>query len=413
MVGMAAVLRHAALQVVVVFLRRLDRQVRAEDRLGVLRGELLAFVGGAGLHHHRPALRRTRHIERPAHLVALALVVEVVHLARREIEPALGIAHESVVVPAVPQPRHDIDELVPARIALLVLDWCIEIEIRVLGQVAGRDHVPARAPLADVVERGELARDVIGLVEARRGGGNEADALGRHRDRRQQRDRLEVGDELHRAALRVDVGVAHAGAVGEEDHVELGALGRLRDLDVVVEVDMSVLLRARMPPGRDMVAGRIEIGPEPHFSAICHGVSLPRLVRRPVYTRPVGIKPRSGNLAEPTAIILVPDHVPPAAHRKVPGHLAARCENWDENWGHFHLFHGSGDRIRDSSICSIARRHTRSRIDHNARDVAAYSAAARIWPPNGNASNRRPASVIRSRCRRANPSVGSSRVSSR
>ncbi len=63
-------------------------------------------------------------------------------------------------------------------------------------------------------------------------------------ERRQQRDRLEVGDVLRRARQRLHLGLAHADVVGEEDHVELGALGGLRDLDVVLEVDAGVGLRA-------------------------------------------------------------------------------------------------------------------------------------------------------------------------
>jgi len=45
--------------------------------------------------------------------------------------------------------------------------------------------------------------------------------------RRDQGDRLEVGDVLRRARQRFHLGIAHADVVGEEDHVELGALGGL------------------------------------------------------------------------------------------------------------------------------------------------------------------------------------------
>ena len=55
-------------------------------------------------------------------------------------------------------------------------------------------------------------------------------------------------DELHRAALRLDVGLAGRNAVGQENQVELGALRGLGDLDVVLDVDVGVGLRARMAP---------------------------------------------------------------------------------------------------------------------------------------------------------------------
>jgi hypothetical protein len=49
--------------------------------------------------------------------------------------------------------------------------------------------------------------------------------------------------------------VPDARAVGDEDLVEQAALGRLGQLDVVVDVDAGVGLRARMAPGRDVMAG--------------------------------------------------------------------------------------------------------------------------------------------------------------
>src|SRR4029078_4370212 len=61
---------------------------------------------------------------------------------------------------------------------------------------------------------------------------------------------------------RLHLGIAHADVVGQEDHVELAALGGLRDLDVMFEVDAGVGLCARRPPRRDMVAGGVEEGAE-------------------------------------------------------------------------------------------------------------------------------------------------------
>ena len=67
------------------------------------------------------------------------------------------------------------------------------------------------------------------------------------------------------------VRLAHPEIVGEKDHVELGALGRLRHFHIVLEIDASVGLRARMPPGRDMMTGRIEKGAESELTfALAH-----------------------------------------------------------------------------------------------------------------------------------------------
>ncbi len=51
-------------------------------------------------------------------------------------------------------------------------------------------------------------------------------------------------DELHRAALRLDVGLPGCNAVGQENQIEFGALRGLRDLDIVLDVDVGVDLRA-------------------------------------------------------------------------------------------------------------------------------------------------------------------------
>jgi hypothetical protein len=72
---------------------------------------------------------------------------------------------------------------------------------------------------------------------------------------------------LRRARHRLHVGLAHTGVVGEEDHVELGALGGLRDFDVMLEIDAGVGLRLGMPPGGDMMTGRVEEGAEPELAA--------------------------------------------------------------------------------------------------------------------------------------------------
>ena len=77
-------------------------------------------------------------------------------------------------------------------------------------------------------------------------------------------------DELHRAAERLQVGVAHAIVVGEEDEIEFRPLGSPGDLDIVPEIDAGIRLRARVPPGRDVVAGRIEEGAEAHLALSAH-----------------------------------------------------------------------------------------------------------------------------------------------
>ena len=52
--------------------------------------------------------------------------------------------------------------------------------------------------------------------------------------------------------------VASTGAILEEDEIELRLLGFAGPADVSLKVEAPVRLARRMPPARDMMAGRIE-----------------------------------------------------------------------------------------------------------------------------------------------------------
>ena len=77
---------------------------------------------------------------------------------------------------------------------------------------------------------------------------------------------------------RVAIAVPAGRAVGDEDQVELAALGGLRQLAIVVDVVAGIGLRIRMPPGGDVVAGRHDEGAEPDL-AVVFAHRRPRHVR--------------------------------------------------------------------------------------------------------------------------------------
>src|SRR5262249_57596948 len=93
-----------------------DRGVRTEPALGGLGRELAAVIGGARLHHDRLALWRARHCERSTDLEERAAMVEHVALVRIVEAPVRLVEHECVVVPAVPQAAHHVDELPRAAV---------------------------------------------------------------------------------------------------------------------------------------------------------------------------------------------------------------------------------------------------------------------------------------------------------
>ena len=182
-------------------------------------------------------------------------MAEHVHLGGIEIDAVLDVADEGVVRPAVPQARHHVVELARAPIALAVLHVLVEPEIERRVRVRGGDDVPAGAAAAQVIERGEAARDVIGRVERGRAGGDEADMLGDLRERREQRERLE---RRHRVAAleRIERHVEHGHVVGHEEGVELRPLERLDAALHMREVEIHVRPGARIAPSAGVNARR-------------------------------------------------------------------------------------------------------------------------------------------------------------
>ncbi len=70
-----------------------------------------------------------------------------------------------------------------------------------------------------------------------------------------------------------------AGAVGHKHLVKQAALGRPGDLDVVVNVDARIGLRARVPPGGNVVARGHDEGAQAKFF-LAHVVSRKKMKGR-------------------------------------------------------------------------------------------------------------------------------------
>ena len=130
MLGVAADLLHAALDVGIELLPVGKAAAAGEHGFGCLGGKLLAVFGGAGLHDHGPALHRAGDVEGPAHLQIFAVMVERVHPGGIEEQAALDVAHESVVGEGIPQARDDVVELAGALVALGVLHVIVEAEVQ-------------------------------------------------------------------------------------------------------------------------------------------------------------------------------------------------------------------------------------------------------------------------------------------
>src|SRR5260370_41048250 len=114
------------------------------------------------------ALRAARDVDRPLDLEEPALVVERAHLARVDVATARPVGDDRIVVPAIPQPSDDIDELVGDLVAQLVLHVPLAAEIERGPGLGAGHHVPGGATGADMVDRGKRAGDMVGLAKTGR-----------------------------------------------------------------------------------------------------------------------------------------------------------------------------------------------------------------------------------------------------
>ena len=127
LVRVAAVLRHPALHVGIVFLRAAASRAAGVNTTSAVRAASSVLPCSDA-----PACTITGwpcgergDVQRAAHREMLALVVEHVHLRLVEEDAARLVAHEGVVLPAVPQPADHLDELRGALVALVVVGmWC-------------------------------------------------------------------------------------------------------------------------------------------------------------------------------------------------------------------------------------------------------------------------------------------------
>ena len=243
-----------------------------EHHLGRFAGQLTTGVGLASLHDDRPALHRPGDVQRPAGGKVFALVIEHMQFGRIRVNAAVDIADEGVVGPAVPQAGHHVVELARPAVAFVVFEVLLEAEVQGLVGVGGGDDVPGRAPAAQVIQRREQPRHVVGRVVGGGHGGDQADALGHGGQGRQQRHRRERGDGG--AALQgIGRHVGHGQVVGHEERIELAVFELLRQALDQRPVEVGIRRAARVAPGSGVDADRAHEGTQVQHSGFAHGRS--------------------------------------------------------------------------------------------------------------------------------------------
>ena len=94
----------------------------------------------------------------------LALMIENVHLVRIEEDATRLVSPPRIVRPTVPKTSNDGMEFSRPPVPFVVPDMAGQPEIERCVRVGGRDDIPSRAAIADVVERCETASDMVRRV---------------------------------------------------------------------------------------------------------------------------------------------------------------------------------------------------------------------------------------------------------
>ena len=119
--GRAAVFCHAPLQSGIGGLGALQFLHHRKDHIGGARRELEPRGRAAGLDDDRVALRRARDVDRPRDLEEPPLVVQRPDPRWVDVDARALVGDDRAVVPAIPQPAHDIDEFVRHLVAQIVV----------------------------------------------------------------------------------------------------------------------------------------------------------------------------------------------------------------------------------------------------------------------------------------------------
>ncbi len=189
------------------------------------------------------ALRRARLVQHAVHREELAPMLDRAQLVEIDEAPAGGIGQQGVIAPAIPQRLDDLGELGRTAVARGVVGHRLEAVVARRLQVGGGDDVPARAPAAHQVQRGEAARQVVGFVVAGGGGGDQAQVGSGAGHRGEYHGGFERGDRAGGQAVEAD-------RIGQEDRVELAGLGDARDAQVMLDLDEAARRIPGYAPGR-------------------------------------------------------------------------------------------------------------------------------------------------------------------
>lgn len=173
-------------------------------------------------------------------------------------EPArLLVRHQIVGFPRIPQRAYRVQCLLGAHIPVGRVEESAAPEVSAGERVEGGHHIPGGTPAGEVIETGEPAGELVGLVEGRVDRARQAEIFGDRGQRGQHCEGVGTADDV----LIEDLARAFAEreSLGEEEEIESAPLCRAGGVFETAEIDLATGIR--MPPC-GVVVDAAEIGAE-------------------------------------------------------------------------------------------------------------------------------------------------------
>lgn len=166
----------------------------------------------------------------------------------------LLVGDDLVPVPGVEEFVRRGQELLGPGVALLLREEAAAAEVLAGEGVPGGDHVPGGAAVGEVVEAGELAGHLVGLVEGGVDGAGQTEVFGDGGERGEDGEGVGAADDVQVVDLAALF--AQSQSFGEEQEVELGTLGGAREVGEGAELDVAAGLGVA-PHGGVVDAGEV------------------------------------------------------------------------------------------------------------------------------------------------------------
>ncbi len=262
-IGIAAEAAGSGLEIRVIGLCFGFYRMDIEDGLRILGGEIASPFRAAGLHQQRATLRRAGELKRPRHGKVGPHVIDPMDPGGIAPHAGARIGNDRAFLPAIPKLEHGVDEIGGNVVALVRWGKLLQAEVGRRALVVGGHDIPAHAPPAGMVQREKSAGQVVGIIEGRRRGEDETDAVGRRNHGSSQHDGIQ-----RPPGSRADIR-RQGQDIGEEDGIEESLLAKLGDLLEMSDVDGGKRTTFGSAPGGGMGSRAVKVEIDVKLSGFC------------------------------------------------------------------------------------------------------------------------------------------------